>query len=672
MPSHGGSSPSLHGWVRARGRPRSPFAIPTLRGGLPARVSRQERPRRHQKARAIVQKPRGLPSSGRANRQLVAKSTVMSTKTNPGPLILLKDTWSKLRAVFGRILLAIIVWQIIMSVVAFPLIRWVFTEALRANGMYGIDLDDVMIGDGFPITVLLLIVMVLIVLVVLILQFGTYMVLLRHPGLTWRQLAVEVGRLARKTVSPPSLKLAFYLLVVLPLSGFGFTSAALHSVAVPRFITGELEKELSGQILLIVAYTLLGYLNLRLCLTLPIFAFSDEGGSKSIKTSWRLTKGLKPWTILVAAFITVVAYLGALTAVFFAMLVPTVISDWIAPGASPVVAALSFGVAEVLVLIVSGLAVAVLAGVLITFASNAGVLRPVRANLRTPSSNPLKIGLATSAVLAVVLGISAIPAMNALSDHPETIIIAHRGWTQGGVENTIEALEAANQAGAEIVEFDTMQTKDGKFVVMHDTNLARLTGQNVNVKDLTLDELTAMTVHAGGMSGSIPSLVDYVTRANELDQQLLIEIKLSGAETDTHVQDVVDLLQDNDLLDNHLFHTLDHQSAQDLKTILPDSTVGYIMPFAGFGLPQTLADFLVLEESSATSSMQDRTGQEGLGYVVWTVNTEEGIRLRLRESVDAIITDHPDWALEAREEMVEETGFAGRLYDLMLSFVFPN
>ncbi len=595
----------------------------------------------------------------------------MNTKTNPGPLTLLKGAWSRLRAVFGRVLLATVVWQIIMSVVAFPLMRWVFTEALRANGMYGIDMDDVTIGDGFPITVALLALMLLLVVVVLILQFSTYMVLLRHPGLTWRQLAAEVGRLARKTVSPPSLKLTFYLLIVLPLSGFGFTSAAIHSVAVPRFITGELEKELSGQILLAIAYALLGYLNLRLCLTLPIFAFSNENGSKSIKSSWRLTKGLKPWTILVAVVITVTAYLAILVVGFFATLLPTVISDRFAPETSPVVAAFSFGVAEVLVLIVTGLAVAMLAGVLIGFAANAGALRPVPANHRTPSSNPMRIGIATSAVLAVVLGFSTIPTMNALSDHPETIVIAHRGWTQGGVENTIEALEAANKAGAEIVEFDTMQTKDGQFVVMHDTNLARLTGQNVNVKDLTLDELTAMTVHADGMSGSIPSLVDYVTRANELDQQLLIEIKLSGAETDTHVQDVVDVLQENDLLENHLFHTLDHQSAQDLKTILPDSTVGYIMPFAGFGLPQTLADFLVLEESSATTSMQDRTAQGGLGYVVWTVNTEEGIRLRLRESVDAIITDHPDWALVAREGMVEETGFAGRLYDLMLGFVFP-
>ena len=54
--------------------------------------------------------------------------------------------------------------------------------------------------------------------------------------------------------------------------------------------------------------------------------------------------------------------------------------------------------------------------------------------------------------------------------------MAHRGFVEGGVENTIPALLAADKAGADRVEFDILQTKDLKFVVMHDTNLQRLAG----------------------------------------------------------------------------------------------------------------------------------------------------------------------------------------------------
>ena len=38
------------------------------------------------------------------------------------------------------------------------------------------------------------------------------------------------------------------------------------------------------------------------------------------------------------------------------------------------------------------------------------------------------------------------------------------------------------QAGADQVEFDVMETKDGKFVVMHDANLQRLAGKNLKSK----------------------------------------------------------------------------------------------------------------------------------------------------------------------------------------------
>jgi glycerophosphoryl diester phosphodiesterase len=83
-----------------------------------------------------------------------------------------------------------------------------------------------------------------------------------------------------------------------------------------------------------------------------------------------------------------------------------------------------------------------------------------------------------------------------LIDTEETEIIAHRGFLQGGVENTLPALQAAAKAGADRVEFDVMETKDGKFVVMHDSNLKRLAGKNLNVKDLTQDELTKITVRS--------------------------------------------------------------------------------------------------------------------------------------------------------------------------------
>ena len=596
----------------------------------------------------------------------------------PDPFTLLRGAWGRVRDVAGRLLLLIIVAQLLISVVGLPLASWVFREALRANGMYALDTNTFQFHWGFTLTVLLLFLALLLIMWMLVLEFSAIILLLQHPDRSWRELGKVALKVSLRAWKPSSWMLILYLLVLLPLSGFGFTSALIRWVRIPNFITGELEKEALFRFLLVALGALLLYVNLRLSVTVPIFVLSKNTGNHSLKESWRITRGLSSWTILVSGLVVAAAALLLSTALFYLMLLPTLVSDAVAPGASFVVAALSLGFAHVLTLVLTAAVVALFAGVLTEYGESRGALvvtpGPQSAEGQAGNKGRISGRVAVGIVIAssLVMGVLSVPSLRSLSEHPETLVLAHRGWTEKGVENSIEALEAAAALGPDFVEFDTMRTADGQYVVIHDATLGRLAGKNVAVKDLTLDELTAMTIHdEHGHTAKIPSLVDYVTRANELGQPLLIEIKLSGAEGDAtdNVADVIEVLQANDLLEGHIFHTLDHATAEALKTGLPDSTVGYIMPFAALGVPETLANFLVLEESSATSSMREYVDDAGLGYFVWTVDDPEQIRLRLREGVDAIITDHPDKALKEREAIQEESGLAGRLHDLMLSFI---
>lgn len=56
--------------------------------------------------------------------------------------------------------------------------------------------------------------------------------------------------------------------------------------------------------------------------------------------------------------------------------------------------------------------------------------------------------------------------MSLLQQFPK--IISHRGMVVDGLTNTIPAFEAAVAAGAEMVEMDIHETRDGHFVVFHD------------------------------------------------------------------------------------------------------------------------------------------------------------------------------------------------------------
>lgn len=82
--------------------------------------------------------------------------------------------------------------------------------------------------------------------------------------------------------------------------------------------------------------------------------------------------------------------------------------------------------------------------------------------------------------------------MSLAADRP--IVVAHRGASVERPENTIEAFEAAIDAGADAVEFDVRLTADGMPVVMHDPDVSRTTDGDGLVSSLTLDEVRKLGV----------------------------------------------------------------------------------------------------------------------------------------------------------------------------------
>ncbi len=383
---------------------------------------------------------------------------------------------------------------------------------------------------------------------------------------------------------------------------------------------------------------------------------------------------------LIAAVITVLvaASIGSL-ALTVGALVPTALTDELAPEASPVVAAVSLGIAQVLGILLTALMVSLIGAVLLAHLSRyaARLSSPLTLQelhpTHTPHSRPRAAGvtLAAAAVaLAVILSAAAVPTLQRLSSEPDTLVLGHRGFSDGGVENTLGGLEAAAAAGADLVEMDVMQSQDGRFIAMHDANLARLAGMNMAVKDLTSNELTQLTVRdLAGNEDTIPSFTEYVTRADQLGMPLLIEIKLGGGDTADHVQRLVSELEGLGLLERNIYHSLDAASVSELKRLRPDLTVEYTMAFAAVDVPDTPADFIVIEEWSATQDMQDSATAAGLGFFAWTVNDEKGMRELLRRDIDGIITDHPDAALQLRTEMQQQQGLADTLLDALSRFV---
>ena len=76
---------------------------------------------------------------------------------------------------------------------------------------------------------------------------------------------------------------------------------------------------------------------------------------------------------------------------------------------------------------------------------------------------------------------------------------AHRGVSALMPENTLPSFAAALALGADEIEFDVWETKDGKMIVSHDRQVDRISNGKGAVRDFTLEELKALSV--GGEKG---------------------------------------------------------------------------------------------------------------------------------------------------------------------------
>ncbi|HAE89272.1 MAG TPA: hypothetical protein DCG79_05365 [Clostridiales bacterium] len=100
--------------------------------------------------------------------------------------------------------------------------------------------------------------------------------------------------------------------------------------------------------------------------------------------------------------------------------------------------------------------------------------------------------------------------------------IAHRGLHGGGVvENSLAAFEAAIQKGYNI-EIDVHILADDSLVVYHDNTLERIFGENVELQDLTYEQLCHYTLPF--VNEHIPTFEEVLNYVNGRTG-LLIEIK---------------------------------------------------------------------------------------------------------------------------------------------------
>ncbi|MGW8886077.1 glycerophosphodiester phosphodiesterase [Streptomyces sp. NPDC055749] len=280
-----------------------------------------------------------------------------------------------------------------------------------------------------------------------------------------------------------------------------------------------------------------------------------------------------------------------------------------------------------------------------------------------------------STTVAALLGAGLLMAASqtqAAGTHDAPVVFAHRGASAYAPENTLAAIDAADDLDIDWVENDVQRTRDGVLVVMHDTTLKRTTDVEElfpdrapwAVKDFTAAEIAKLD--AGSWFGAkyagarVPTLKQYVERVERNDQKLLLEIK--APETYPGIErDTLQVLRNEGWLNGrHVQSKLIIQSfgADSVKRVhaqRPDVITGFLGTPAVADLPSYAAFTDQINPSHGTltadyvAAVQALKGAHGkpLQVNTWTVNDAATAAKVAGFGVDGIITNNPDVVRDA-------------------------
>lgn len=243
--------------------------------------------------------------------------------------------------------------------------------------------------------------------------------------------------------------------------------------------------------------------------------------------------------------------------------------------------------------------------------------------------------------------ISVISIIAALNSFAQTQVIAHRGFhaTENSYNNTISALQNAQQLGIYGSEFDVHETRDGSLIVIHG-----LSHQSIpNVQEEDFATIRNLPLSNGEI---VPTLDEYLEQGKQsATTRLIIEIKShSSAEQETRVvKKVLASVEKHELSSLVEYIAFSKHVCDELVKYAPEGTKiaylsGNLTPEqckeAGF----TGIDYSI-EVTKNNPQWIKQSHELGLTVNVWTVNDTENLQWCIDHGVDFITTDNPTEAI---------------------------
>jgi len=257
------------------------------------------------------------------------------------------------------------------------------------------------------------------------------------------------------------------------------------------------------------------------------------------------------------------------------------------------------------------------------------------------------------------------------------LIMAHRGDSAAVPENSMLSLRGAIEIGVDLLETDLQLTKDKEFVLFHDEDLIRTTGQKGRICDYTLEELLNIDVgHTFTPDGGntfpfrgkgLRLLTLRDAFADFPDMWFNLDIKDKDPEAPSLLAKVIRSHSREDSVIVASFHNsqLEH-FRKAFPTVATSAHPGEVKRFV-IGLKLHVLRLLVRTPTYRAFQVPIKHGKptvvdsrfvqaahdRDIAVHVWTINDEPTMKWLVNLGVDGIFTDEP----ELLKSVLQKSGF---------------
>ena len=273
----------------------------------------------------------------------------------------------------------------------------------------------------------------------------------------------------------------------------------------------------------------------------------------------------------------------------------------------------------------------------------------------TKKSKILIIVLSIVAFLLIATVLGGVIALNqycktkdytVISTSDNVTLVAHRGMRSVAPENTTASFTEAGKHGYWGAECDVYRTKDGVWIISHDSHTYRMMDKSAFIEKKTYEELMDMNVDNGVNIDKyedlkICSLEEYLDICKKYNMTPVIELK--GKNNTEYYSEIVDLANQFEV--NPVYISFHIENLQTMRRLTQCKMYYLVQKISEDDIQDAKSiencgiDFNGNKDKNFKSDIIKKCQDAGLELGAWTINEEDSLQKLEQYGITLITTD---------------------------------